>query len=795
MKNQTKFSVALLALVVNQAIAADAKNDSEETKGIDFERIMVTGVPKGTSVMSSSVSTSSVSLDEIEVATPRTTAEIFRLMPGVRSEATGGEGNANIAVRGLPVASGGAKFLQLQEDGLPVLQFGDIAFGNADIFLRADSTVADVESIRGGSASTLASNAPGGIINLISKTGLDEEGSVTTTVGVDYDSIRTDFEFGGELNNSTYFHVGGFVRQGDGARDAGYTANKGGQIKANLTKEFDNGYVRLYFKHLDDKVISYLPMPVQGDGSSISGFDSLSDTPHSALFTSTLSRGKNGELRTADMRDGMSPKVDAFGFESSFELGNNWEIENRFRYSKVSGGFVSPFPAEIGDSAAVAQSIGGEGASLVFANGVNAGQTVNDDLVMRVHTFDVEMDDFDNMVNDLKLTKTLGDTNVTFGYYAANQNIGMSWLWNSYLLEVKGDNAALINVVGEDGTQYSDNGLYAYGVPYWGNCCQRNYDAEYQITAPYLAVTSSIGDWVIDASVRHDSGDASGNYAGAVQSEYDMNGDGQISIPEQSVSNIDHANASPINYDWDYTSYSVGANYQINKDMATFFRVSHGGRANADRLLFGKVNADGSVAKQDAVDEVDQLEVGLKYRKDTLSVFATAFYAETEEQNFEATSQKFFDRKYEATGLEVETTYYVGNFDLRGSITLTDAEIAKDVISPDVVGNTPRRQPDLLYSLMARYNLDESSFGVSLIGATESYAQDSNELEFDGYTQVNLFASYQLAENLTASININNAFDAEGITEAEEGSLPDNNIIRARTLTGRTTSVSLRYQF
>jgi len=280
-----------------------------------------------------------------------------------------------------------------------------------------------------------------------------------------------------------------------------------------------------------------------------------------------------------------------------------------------------------------------------------------------------------------------------------------------------------------------------------------------------------------------------------VQSEYDMNGDGQISIPEQSVSNIDNANASPINYDWNYTSYSVGANYQINKDMASFFRVSHGGRANADRLLFGKVNADGSVAKQDAADEVDQLEVGLKYRKDTLSVFATAFYAETEEQNFEATSQTFFDRKYEATGLELETTYYVGNFDLRGSVTLTDAEIAKDAISPDLVGNTPRRQPDLLYSLMARYNLDSGSLGMSLIGASEAYAQDSNELQFDGYTQVNLFASYQLAENLTASININNAFDAEGITEAEEGTLPDNNIIRARTLTGRTTSLSLRYQF
>jgi len=124
------------------------------------------------------VSVSSVSLAELEVSSPRSSAEAFRIIPGMKVESTGGEGNANIAVRGLPVASGGAKFLQIQEDGLPILQFGDIAFGNADIFLRLDSTVQTIESIRGGSASTAASNAPGGIINVISKTGTSDSGSV-----------------------------------------------------------------------------------------------------------------------------------------------------------------------------------------------------------------------------------------------------------------------------------------------------------------------------------------------------------------------------------------------------------------------------------------------------------------------------------------------------------------------------------------------------------------------------------------------------------------------------------------
>ena len=796
--NTSVYLLSALALAVSQGICAQetAEQPTQPQANKGLETIVVTGVPRRTTIMASSVSVSSVSLSEIEVATPRSTAEAFRIIPGVRSESTGGEGNANIAVRGLPVASGGAKFLQLQEDGLPVMQFGDIAFGNADIFMRLDSTVQTVESVRGGSASTAASDAPGGIINLISKTGEEESGSVATTIGLDYDSLRTDFEYGTYLTDSVRFHVGGFIRQGEGPREAGYTANKGGQIKANITKEFDAGYVRLYYKHLDDQSIGYLPMPMYSDGSSIKGFDSQADTPHSAQFLSTTRLDGNNQISRGDMRNGMNPQVDAVGFEAVFDLDNDWRIENRFRKSSVSGNFISLIPAEVGNASNIAASIAGTGATLSYATGGSKGQVFSDDLAMRIHTFDVTMNDFGSIVNDLKLTKELGEeTSLTFGYYASSQSISMSWLWNSYLMELKGDNAALLDVYAANGDSFSDSGLYAYGTPFWGNCCQRNYDTDYETRAPYIAFSTKLGDVSIDASARYDSGEARGTYAGAVTSTVDMNRDGAISIPEQNVAGIDISNPSIVNYDWNYTSYSVGANYQIDPSLATFARISQGGRANADRLLFGKVAADGSVADEDAVDEVNQYEFGVKKRFDSLSVFATAFYAETEEQNFEATSQRFFDREYEAKGIELESTYFIDSWDFRGNLTWTDAEIAKDALTPDVVGNTPRRQADFIYSLMARYNFEQGAAGLSFIGTTDAYAQDNNDLKFDGYTQVNGFVSYDLSENLNLAFNVNNLFDTVGITEAEEGSVPANNIIRARAINGRTTSLTLKYLF
>ena len=460
-----KLLLSTLTLAICSSLSAAEITDEAavEKKGLDFERIVITGAAgKGSTVMASSVSVSSLSADQIEVTTPRSSAEAFRSIPGIRSESSGGEGNANIAVRGLPVAAGGAKFLQLQEDGLPILQFGDIAFGNADIFLRLDSTMSSIESIRGGSASTLATNAPGGIINIISKTGGSDSGSIATTIGLDYDHTRTDFEFGGELNDSMYFHLGGFYRQGEGPREAGYTGNKGGQIKANITKEFDKGYVRLYYKHLDDKTIAYLPMPASSNGKSVGSFDPSSDTPHSAYFTSILSTDGDGNLRRADMRDGMNPTVDSVGLEAVFDLGNDWSIENRFRTSSTKGSFTSPFPESIQDSQTLADSLAGTGAKLTYANGPQQGSAYTGANLMRIHTFDVEMSNLDFMVNDLKILKTIGDTNITFGYYKSLQNIEQSWLWNSYLSEVKGDNAALVNVAAADGTSFSDSGLIAY---------------------------------------------------------------------------------------------------------------------------------------------------------------------------------------------------------------------------------------------------------------------------------------------------------------------------------------------
>ncbi|MFX8633163.1 hypothetical protein ABTM26_19440, partial [Acinetobacter baumannii] len=89
------------------------------------------------------------------------------------------------------------------------------------------------------------SNSPGGVINLISKTGEQEGGALQLAAGLDHDLRRADFDYGAPLGGGWRFHVGGFYREGEGPRHVGYSAFQGGQVKFNVTRQFANGYVRL----------------------------------------------------------------------------------------------------------------------------------------------------------------------------------------------------------------------------------------------------------------------------------------------------------------------------------------------------------------------------------------------------------------------------------------------------------------------------------------------------------------------------------------------------------------------
>lgn len=63
--------------------------------------VVVVGNTGSRNKLNSSVSVSTLKQDDIQKSAPRTTAEIFRSIPGIKAEASGGDGNTNITVRGV----------------------------------------------------------------------------------------------------------------------------------------------------------------------------------------------------------------------------------------------------------------------------------------------------------------------------------------------------------------------------------------------------------------------------------------------------------------------------------------------------------------------------------------------------------------------------------------------------------------------------------------------------------------------------------------------------------------------
>jgi outer membrane receptor protein involved in Fe transport len=745
--------------------AADAAKESAKTDALQLDRIVVTGTSSAAPKMKQSVSISTLSVEAIQEGGATNAAEVLRSIPGVRSESSGGESNANLTVRGLPISAGGSRYVQFQEDGLPVLQFGDIAFATPDTFVRVDNTLEQLQVIRGGSASTLATSAPGGIINFISNTGEEKGGSVAISRGLDYDQTRFDFGVGGPISDKTRFFIGGFYRTGEGARNGGVNVEQGGQLRGNITQQFDKGFVRLSFKLLDDHAPTLLPVPVRfsnGQISELPGIDPRRASFYSPYWitdqTLTATNGRVG----SNINNGLTAKTTAIGAEGEFDLGSGVKLSNKFRNAKNSGRFIGVFP---GDDPAPAA------AGTTYLTGPNRGSAYRGNAFTAI-VFNTSLDNMDLLANDLKVSKTFdlgGSSKLTpaGGFYLSNQHVGVTWNFNQYLLEATGDKPALLSSA-------------ANGTAGFGGCCMNTMDAQYRTSSPYASLAFETGPLNLDASVRKDTQKATGTF------------NQTFFIAANSGVRYDQASTNIINYKVDRTSYSLGGNYRITPDLGLFLRYSDGVSFNADRItFFNDAGLTNGKASQIPINKVKQTELGAKWRAGGFSSFVTLFQAKTDETNFDVTTQRGSANSYDAKGVEIELGYRIGGFKITGGMTYTNAEITASN-NKALIGTTPNRQADWVYQVSPSYTMGDLSLGANIVGNTDSKDNSPagpNTVTLPGFTIVNAFVSYRVLKDATISLNVNNLFDQIGYTESNDGRGA------ARSVNGRTTKVSLKYTF
>ena len=814
---------ALLATAATTAFisaSAQAQDVQPDGPSVEENEIVVTGVVSsaGQNKIDTSISVSSLGAEAIAATNPTNLAEVFRQLPGIRSESSSGGGNSNINVRGIPISTGGAKFLSMQEDGLPILLFGDHLFAPADGFFKSDSTLARVEAVRGGTASTLTTNGPGGIINLIGKTGKTSGGSVGFGIGVDHKDFRVDAEYGARLADDLYFHVGGHFQQGGDYRDSGYNPVSGGQVRLSLTKEFDAGYVRMTGKFIDKKEQAYFPQLVSrtGDansgvvGTSLGNFDAANHSLYSNLTRNGLAVNGRNQLEPYDVADGLNHKVKSIGLETKFDLGGGIDLSTKTRYQDISGEFLGFFTYGALDAAALAGS--------TYFNGPLAGSAVTasnlpNGLASDVAVFDVNLDDMSNFANDVRLSKTFevgSGTTVDFavGHFLMHQNFKQDWHWTRLVTTTEND-AALIATPG------SINGIAGVNQAFGWDGSNRNYDLEAQVSSPFAALAVKTGDLSFDASVRYDSMTQNGIRTSASGGPFDVNGDGAITGTEATVSLNRGTVDARADLKADNLAWSIGANYLIGDSFSIFGRASSGASFNFDRALdFGVRDASGGLlagAEGAYVDKVKQYEVGFKAQDlalggGELDFYGTLFLSKTEESNITITPPSGQIRSYDAKGLELEAYYNKGVFNLYATATYTDAKIkdarnSANVVNAALIGNRPQRQAKLIWAITPSLDFDRFRVSASWIGTGSSFANDANTLTQKGYSVVHLTGAMNLTENLEFSLNVNNLFDKAGITESANDGRESlyagapNTVTIGRSIQGRTVAANIRFKF
>ncbi|MCX7284890.1 MAG: TonB-dependent receptor [Novosphingobium sp.] len=805
--------------------AAAPERASSETAA-PAKKAFSTGVAKGRDLLDTAISASVIDEADLAKLSVSSVSGIMQNIPGIRAETSDIDGYSAITVRGLPLSADGSKFLQMQEDGLPVMEFGDVHFGSADQFLRADLTLSQVQAIRGGSASTFASSSPGGVVNFISRTGETAGGLVQVSSGIGHDLKRIDFAYGSPLGDGWRFHVGGFYRQGEGPRAIGFDGFRGGQIKANVTKQLADGYIRVYAKYMDDRQPNYSLYPITLGGTNdapkvgeVPGNSIRRDAYESPLTAQYLGIDQDNNPTTFDGRNGLRGITRSIGLEAQFDVAG-FTVSNRFRFADIGGEYNESIPMVTAPAPGIAGLFGGPGARLTYAGGPFAGQVITDARLLAYSIrINASLNSLDNVTNDLRASRVWavgdGKLTTTAGLYNAAQSIDMYWNFANTINDLAGGGRnAPVNLTSAGGVPLTDGGVYAYGFGFAIPLAtyHTHYDVQYNILAPYGSINYQIGKLALGASLRWDRGSVSGNVLSASYgggrvgtTALDINRNGAISVAETKVAILPLGQPANVDYDYHYLSYSAGANYRIAEPLSVFARYSRGGRANAERILgAGSLNpATGALLDAStAFGIVKQAEAGLKFRKGGVTAYVTGFWASTGERNFQigadANGQVVVievDRTYSAKGVEFESELREGPFALTLGATWTKAQIDNDRGNPALNGNRPRHIPTFSFQARPQFEQGPFTLGTVLNGTTSSFAQDSNILKQPGYVLVSPFVQYRPVDRVTLGVNAFNVFDRLAIVQLASAAIPTSGLTNAQVMNGRTVTASLRYSF
>jgi outer membrane receptor protein involved in Fe transport len=791
-----------------------------------MEEAVVTGAFNPRAKLESSVAITTLGAEEIETQAPQNTADLLKAVPGFYVESSGGEGGNNVFARGIP-ADGSYRYVSMQADGMPVFESPELAFTNVDLLYRLDETVERMEAVRGGSASVFSSNAPGGIVNFVSKTGGDELEGLVKFTGGSSGLFRGDFNLGGPLAENWRFNAGGFYRTDDGVRFAGFTGNKGGQFRANVTRllgdDGDLGYLRVFGTYLNDRNIFYLPVPLQdpNDPRSIDGFDAQYGTLTSLNAALVQVPGPNGFDRELDLTDGMHPTRHSLKTDLLFNLGDGLTLRNTSQVMSADVSFNAIFslnePTSAVEFAEAALRRYNQSGAGPLASGYDYGIAFDDDvetldfdpttangngLVVESGWWNVEKP-LTNIANNLQVSYETDRHALSGGVYFSYYSVSEQWQFNNILSEVRSQPRLLdLDLVDENGAPIvgvTQNGFTRYGD------FHRRHEGEGTVIALYAGDEWTVSDVLrIDAGARYEKG--------VFRGKTEINGEG-IDLGDPTTLADDNfvtgtGRFRPYDHAFDEWAASLGVNVRINPQLAVFGRGSRGFRMPD----FDQWGATPLV--KGASEEIWQAEAGLKYASSNVAVFASGFFSTLTDIPFvdevvvdgqTVTATRTADSQ--TIGLETEVTARYRTLQASLTATLQNPEYTglrfeNEALSEfevlDFDGNRVRRIPRYIVEFRPSYTIGPARLFGAVRYMDERFSDDANNVTLPDYWVFNAGASVNV-RNVTVRATGNNLANTIGLTEGNPrvGQVVgvERDIFMARPILGRSGQLSIAYTF
>jgi outer membrane receptor protein involved in Fe transport len=675
-----------------------------------------------------------------------------------------------------------------------------------------------MEVVRGGASALFGSNTPGAIVNYINKTGGDRfEGTMKATAGTEA-LARYDLNAGGPLGQDWHFNAGGFYRYDHGVRDPGFPGIRGGQLKANVTRDLRNGYIRASVKYIDDRNQFILPLPLENpqDPDYINGFSNygalLSDEGLDLRVPTPT-----GEL-VLPLDNGLRTKGTWFTVDMGLDLQNDWHLQNTAQVmhnyqehnALVPGNIMTAdaFVAGLTNADGSPRAPAGSSYQLLFTNHFDvagnkeAFDTPNGFVIPSIE-WHVEKP-ISAIQDQLQLRRAFGKHTLSMGAYVANYTQDNHWNFTDVLVDAR-DNPRFLDLIINGTDSVTKNGF-------------RNFLSTYANGSGSVSIASGVvgGEVQLTDRLRADAGvrveydyyqQSSEN-----TSKFDIDGNTATTYDNETFGNGSFRHFTKNITDW---AGSLGLNYRVNENWGVYAAGARGYKMpELDFLLNAAAQAQVDLAE---AKEVQSIEGGVKTQIGRGAVTLGGFYIKGKNntgQGLEVVNgvTTWVIRQspdVQSYGAELEAVFNpLQGLLLQGNATLMQAELGGNIDSlKDREGVRLALAPKTLGNLVGVYTL-RGQYGVSFKAdwhwVAERFSEDpvtrplDNPAVLPAYNYFNFGAGFIIPGSGTrVTLDLLNAFQSKGLEEgnprlSSAGGAP---VFLARPILPRRFQVSVSYDF